>query len=193
MSPDPHEDAEPLGLPPDGSLSGQLLVAAPVMGDPNFNQTVVMMLEHGPLGSVGVVLNRPTPAPVHEVLPDWADPCADPPMVFSGGPVERTGVVAVAEVDLLTDGVTPVSDRLAVIDLELGPEHYGAELTRLRLFAGYSGWGPGQLEDELEERAWYVLDGEPDDVFCREPRELWTDVLRRAGGTLARLASIPLN
>lgn len=180
-------------MSPDPTLSGRLLVAAPVLGDPNFDQTVVMLLEHGPVGAVGVVLNRPTRAPVGEVLEDWADPCAEPALVFAGGPVEPLGVVAVAEVDLLTDGVTPVSDRLAVIDMDLGRDHYGERLTRLRLFAGYSGWGPGQLDDELEERAWYVLEPGPDDAFTPRPRGLWSEVLRREGGKMARLASAPLN
>lgn len=180
-------------MSPEPALSGRLLVAAPVLGDPNFDQTVVMLLEHGPVGAVGVVLNRPTRAPVDEVLDDWSDPCAEPAVVFSGGPVEPLGVVAVAEVDLLTDGVTPVGERLAVIDMDLGREHYGARLNRLRLFAGYSGWGPGQLESELDERAWYVVDAGPDDAFTHRPRDLWSEVLRRQGGKMALLASAPLN
>lgn len=180
-------------MSPDPDLAGRLLVATPVLGDPNFNHTVVIMLEHSEEGALGLVLNRPSRTEVAEALPDWQDLVGEPPVMFVGGPVEGSAVVAVGEAAGELDGVAPVRDDLGVVDLHRGRDHYLDGLHRLRLFAGYAGWGPGQAEDEVAEGAWYVLDAQADDVFTGEPRELWRTVLQRAGGKLALLANAPYN
>ena len=147
-------------------LPGQLLVATPQLLDPNFHRTVVLMLEHNELGSLGVVINRPTEVPVLDALPGWEDVAVEPAVLFAGGPVEPTGVL----------GVGRSSDGTVVpAELERGPDEVGP----VRLFQGYSGWSPGQLQMELEEEAWWVIDAEDDDVFADDPSELWYRVLGR--------------
>jgi len=176
-------------------VKGRLVVATPLLADPNFDHTVVLVLEHSEDGALGVVLNRPSLTDVSEALPEWAEMVVPPSQVFVGGPVDRSAIVAVAHsaTDDDVEGVAPVAGRLGVVDLHRGRDHYLGDLDRLRLFAGYAGWGSGQLEAELEEGSWYLLDAQADDAFTEEPVELWRAVLQRAGGKLAQLASAPFN
>ena len=178
-----------------GALKGRLVVATPLLADPNFDHTVILVLEHSEEGALGVVLNRPSGTDVDEALPDWAEMVVPPSRVFVGGPVDRSAIVAVAHstTDDEVEGIATVAGRLGVVDLHRGCDHYLGDLDRLRLFAGYAGWGGGQLEAELEEGSWYVLDAQADDAFTDEPVELWRAVLQRAGGKLAQLASAPFN
>lgn len=181
----------------EASLTGSLLVAAPSLGDPNFERTVVLLVDHDEDGALGVVLNRPTRVDVREILPMWQDHAAQPAVVFHGGPVGRDSALAVAALPTPPGdageplGFRHVFDRLGLIDLDAPPEILVAELTGLRVFAGYAGWGPGQLEDELAEQAWYVVASEATDAFSADPEHLWRDVLRRQGGELAMVATYP--
>jgi putative transcriptional regulator len=164
------------------TLKGRLLIALPVLRDPNFDRTVVYMLEHdADNGAVGVVLNRPSPLTVGEPLPDWAALAAEPAVVFVGGPVEQSGAIGLAEVDGL---IRPV-------DLEAGPALIEGEVGRLRVFAGYAGWAVGQLEDELAAGAWIDVPARPDDLYGAEPDGLWAAVLKRQGGRVAAVAAFP--
>jgi putative transcriptional regulator len=169
-----------------------LLVATPELGDPNFDRTVVLLLEHTPEGAVGVVLNRPSGTPLTDAGADWGgwDVFAAPPdVVFVGGPVARTAVIAVARtVDGKTDGFQPVlGDDVGIVDLALEPRDVDA----VRLFAGYAGWGGGQLEAEISAGGWFVFDALPSDPLSPDPEELWREVLRRQGGRLALFAACP--
>jgi putative transcriptional regulator len=183
----------------DGIVVGRLLVATPLLDDPNFRRGVVLVVEHDPReGTLGVVLNRPTQVPVDRVLPPWATLVTGPSVVFQGGPVALDSALALARVpgqdDPLgwraLDGLPAVS-RLGLVDLDAPPEVLAAEVTELRVFAGYAGWGAGQLRSEIEEGAWFVLPGEPHDVFIDDPEQLWRKVLRRQGGELAIVATFP--
>ncbi|HZB29720.1 MAG TPA: YqgE/AlgH family protein [Streptosporangiaceae bacterium] len=183
----------------DGIVVGRLLVATPLLDDPNFRRGVVLVVEHDPgEGTLGVVLNRPTEVPVDRVLPPWATLVTGPSVVFQGGPVALDSALALARVpgsdDPLgwraLDGIPAVS-RLGLVDLDAPPEVLAAEVTELRVFAGYAGWGAGQLRSEIEEGAWFVLPGEPHDVFIDDPEHLWRKVLRRQGGELAIVATFP--
>ncbi|MGK5529442.1 YqgE/AlgH family protein [Streptomyces sp. URMC 129] len=183
------------------SLTGRLLVATPALSDPNFDRSVVLLLDHDREGALGVVLNRPTPVGVSEVLEPWAALAGEPGVVFQGGPVALDAALALAVVP--GSGTPPDSVRvgplgwrrvhgsIGLVDLEAPPEVLAAELGSLRIFAGYAGWGPEQLERELEEGAWYVVDSEPGDVSAPEPERLWRAVLRRQRGSLALLATYP--
>lgn len=176
-----------------------LLVATPVLLDPNFAETVVLMLDVTHDGALGVVLNRPTGLRVAEVLADWGDVVAEPEVLFQGGPVDTDGALAVAlrrgEADHSEDvvGFREVLGRLALLDLDTPIELVGAELAGLRIFAGYSGWGAGQLESEIAEGAWYVVPGLAPDVFRTDTTDLWRDVLRRQPGDLAWHSTRPTN
>ncbi len=174
--------------------AGMLLLATPALLDPNFAETVVLILDVNDDGSLGVVLNRPTALPVAEVLGDWGEMVAEPEVLFQGGPVETDGALAVALRRGADDGVLgfrEVVDQLALLDLDTPVELVSSELDGLRIFAGYSGWGVGQLEREIAEGSWYVVPGVAPDVFRSDTTTLWRDVLRRQPGDLAMHSTRP--
>ena len=174
------------------SLKGRLLVATPGLSDPNFSRTVVLMIEHGDEGALGVVLNRPSELEVSEPLPAWADMAAQPPVVFVGGPVSPSSAICLGRVAVVEgDGWEPVVGPLGAVDLNLEPEEVTPRPEVVRVFAGYAGWGPHQLEAEILSGGWFVVDAEPDDVLSPQPDDLWSDVLRRQRGRLALFAGYP--
>ena len=174
------------------SLRGRLLVAAPPLIDPNFDRTVVLMIEDGEDGGLGVVLNRRSETSVADVFPEWRPLVAPPDVVFAGGPVATDAVIALARrrhADLA--GFVPIHGDLGTVDLADDPFGLGVSLFSLRVFAGYAGWAPGQLEAELDEGAWFVVDSRPEDPFATAPERLWRDVLRRQRGRIALFANYP--
>lgn len=176
--------------------AGSLLVATPQLIDPNFADSVVLLLDVDDDGALGVVLNRPTPLAVAEVLPDWRDVVSDPDVLFRGGPVSQEGALAIALLRSAgqdPEGFRPVWGRLGIIDLDASEDEIGPALEALRIFAGYAGWGAGQLADEIQEGSWYVVPGRADDAFRADPRDLWRDVLRRQPGQLAWHATRPVD
>ncbi|UGY91692.1 YqgE/AlgH family protein [Streptomyces gobiensis] len=175
------------------SLAGRLLVATPALADPNFDRAVVLLLDHDEEGSLGVVLNRPTPVDVGDILEPWAELAGDPGVIFQGGPVSLDAALGVAVIPGSEGplGWRRVHGAIGLVDLEAPPEVLAAELGSLRIFAGYAGWGPGQLEDELSEGAWYVVESEPGDVSSPDPERLWRSVLRRQRSELAMVATYP--
>jgi putative transcriptional regulator len=185
---------EPLDVPPALPLAGRLLVAAPVLTEPTFARTVVLILDHDEEGTVGLVLNRPSHVPVGAVLPVWDGRTTGTDVLFTGGPVADDSALALGLLPGPHDGPEPegfrrVAGPFGLVDLDRDPDTTVAPLDALRIYAGYSGWAPGQLEDELAEGAWYVVDGGPGDVFAAEPEDLWRTVLRRQPGDLAFVAT----
>ena len=141
------------------SLRGRLLVAEPTLADPNFHRTVVYLIEHSAEGALGVVLNRPSDTPVHQVVPTWSPYVSDPKTVFVGGPVSPDAAICLGR---CADGSasplwTSLSDGVGVVDLNGDPTDAPAGVTGLRIFAGYSGWSPGQLEAEMEVDGWFAV------------------------------------
>lgn len=175
------------------STRGKLLVALPALGDPNFDRTVVYMIEHNDEGAFGLVLNRPSESALFDALVAWNDLLARPTVVFGGGPVQPEAFVGLAEVDEGdSDGAwANVGFGLGTVDLSVDPDAVRGRLGRLRIFHGYSGWGADQLEQELDADAWLVLSAELDDVFSAAPEELWRAVLRRQAGRTSWLADFP--
>ena len=179
-----------------GIRAGMLLLASPELLDPNFTDTVVLLLDADEGGAMGVVLNRPSPVPVVSVLADWGDIVAEPEVLFRGGPVSPDGALAVALVrdpDGLTEGLRPVTDRLAIVDLDGEVTDLGPVVDGVRIFAGYAGWGAGQLEGEIAGGDWYVVPALPPDAFRSDPGELWRDVMRRQPGELAWHVNRPVD
>jgi putative transcriptional regulator len=174
-------------------LKGRLLVATPVLDDPNFDRTVVWLLEHGDDGALGVVLNRPSALAVAEPLPGWADLAGPLPVVFVGGPVSSSSVIGLARVtgEVPPGSWEPVAGTIGVVDLTTDPLLLTPVVADLRCFAGYSGWGSGQLEGELLDGAWVVVDAEVGDAFTDDPAGLWRAVLARQPNELARMALVP--
>lgn len=176
--------------------AGMLLVATPTLVDPNFADTVVLLLDVDDNGALGVVLNRPTAVPVAEVLADWGDVVAEPEVLFRGGPVSTEGALAVAmlrQADDVPVGFREVYGPLGVVDLDTPVELIDGTLQGMRIFAGYAGWGAAQLDDEIEEGSWYVVPAQPPDVFRLDPTALWRDVLRRQPGELAWHSTRPVD
>jgi putative transcriptional regulator len=183
---------------PESALrAGRLLVATPRLVDPNFERTVVLLLDHDESGTLGVVLNRPSPVPVGEILHDWGELVAEPDVLFHGGPVATDSALAVAAIPVGGDpaddpvGFRRLFDDTGIVDLDTPTELLDHAITRLRIFAGYAGWGVGQLAAEIEEGSWYVLPLEVGDVFAGNPDQLWARVLRRQPGELAWVSTRP--
>ncbi|MEY2959420.1 MAG: hypothetical protein RLZZ01_1988 [Actinomycetota bacterium] len=165
--------------------AGRLLVATPPLVDPNFDRTVVYVVEHRDDGALGVVLNRPSDEILRPPLDRWVDLLGDPAVVFLGGPVEPDGFVGLTA-SRRPHGTTPVE----AVDLSAPPAQEDEGRT-VRIFRGYAGWGPGQLEHEIAEGAWIVLDADPADIVGSTPDDLWRSVLRRQSGRLSWLADAP--
>jgi putative transcriptional regulator len=191
----PGEDPD-AGAPLAGLAAGMLLVATPVLLDPNFSETVVLLLDVDEDGVLGVVLNRPSPVAVAEVLGQWGAAVDEPNVLFQGGPVGTDAALALA---LLRDpadvpvGFRAVRGTLGLLDLDTPTELLTGSLAGLRIFAGYAGWGPGQLEDEVEDGSWYVVPGEALDAFRGDTAALRRDVLRRQPGELAWHSTRPVD
>jgi putative transcriptional regulator len=173
------------------SLKGQLLIASSTLLDPNFRQTVVLIAEHGEEGAMGLVLNRRSPSTVVDAVPHLEGLVDDGAAVYLGGPVEPAAVVVLSEFEDPGDAAEIVLGDIGFMPSEADPAEIGAATRRSRVFAGYAGWGAGQLEAELEESAWIVEPATTEDVFCAAPDGLWSSVLRRKGGTFAVLALMP--
>jgi putative transcriptional regulator len=179
---------------PTASLRGRLLVAAPPLVDPNFDGSVVLLLEHGDDGALGIVVNRPTDATLASVLPEWRAHASAPAVVFSGGPVAPEAVIALARGGHESaPGWVPVLGEVGTVDIGRDPVELEFGLDDLRVFVGYSGWAPGQLEAELAQEAWFVVALERADPFSARPEQLWRDVLRRQRGRVAMFAHYPDN
>lgn len=181
-------------MPDADGLGGRLLVAQPHLIDPNFSRTVVLLLQHGDEGALGVVLNRPSEVRMVEALPAWSSFAAAPSLVFSGGPVADDGTaicLARARPGIDPDAFKPLGGDMGTLDVGRDPVLVGPGVDEIRLFAGYAGWGAGQLEMEIETGGWWVLDARPSDVFTSDPARLWQAALGRQRGTLAWFAFYP--
>lgn len=175
------------------SLSGKLLLAAPTLEDPNFARTVVAIADHHQDGALGVVLNRPSETEVAEAVPALEDAVAPGDVVFVGGPVHPQGIVVLAEFEDPSQAAFLVVDHIGLVADSTGLEDLSAVTGRRRVFAGYAGWGPGQLDAEVEREDWIVTDATVADVLTEDPHELWSAVLDRMGGTYRLVARMPLD
>lgn len=181
------------------SLAGKLLVASPILDDPNFARSVVLICTHDHDGAFGLVLNRPLRAAVDEYLPGWSGPLASPGVIFSGGPVDVTsafglgrGVIAASDAWLSPPIGAAGEVQTGMVDLDRIDALRGEGVDAFRLFSGYAGWTGGQLEAELLTDAWFVVDALVDDAFTSEPDALWHAVLRRQPrGDLAMFGYYP--
>jgi putative transcriptional regulator len=169
------------------SLQGQLLIASPSLLDPNFRRAVVLVTEHGEHGAAGLVLNRPSESTVVDVVPELEPLATYDEVVWVGGPVEQNAVLVLGEFEDPGETPVPVFGDLGFVPLDREPP----ATRRTRVFAGYAGWGGGQLEAELERDDWILEEAFPDDVFADGDERLWSDVLRRKGGVYELVARMP--
>lgn len=172
-----------------GSLTGRLLVAHPELDDANFRRAVILVCAHSDAGAFGLMLNRPLEIGVADVLPAWTVLVAEPPVVFSGGPVEPQTAFCLAHDPQRRLG-EPISGELRLLDLDTVPPPDDAP-ARVRVFSGYAGWGPGQLEQEILAEGWRIVDARPEDAFVAQPRRLWAEVYRRRASRIATLPHVP--
>jgi putative transcriptional regulator len=173
------------------SLQGKLLVSSPALIDPNFRKTVVLIAHHDDEGAMGLVLSRPSSVTAAEAVPALDGLVGPTDPVFVGGPVQPEAFMALAEFDDLADAAAPIFGRVGFMPAESEPDELSVR--RVRLFAGYAGWGPGQLEDEVEDGSWYVVPGEALDAFRGDTAALRRDVLRRQPGALAWHSTRPVD
>jgi putative transcriptional regulator len=172
------------------SMRGKLLVASPALVDPNFARGVVLITEHNDEGAMGVVLNRPSETEVDEVAPELAA-VADGEPVFIGGPVQPQALVVLAQFADIEAAAWIVAEDVGFVAAETEGDRLTDAVRRGRVYAGYSGWGAGQLEAEVEEEAWIVEAPLPAELFPKDPLALWSDVLERKGGQFALIARMP--
>jgi putative transcriptional regulator len=186
-----NRHASVMSDPLSTSLRGQLLVAAPALVDPNFRRTVVLVGDHGEEGAMGIVLNRPSGVSVAEAVEPLVELVGGDELVFVGGPVQPEAIVVLGEFEQPEHAASLVLGEIGFLPGEIESGEDVGPLGRVRVFAGYAGWGAGQLEGELAESSWIVEAALPEDVFAADPDALWSDVLRRKGGPYAVLSLMP--
>jgi putative transcriptional regulator len=171
------------------SLKGRLLISGAGLFDPNFRHTVVLLAEHGEDGAFGVVLNRPLAVTVGDAASELAGLVAPDEPLYAGGPVEPGRAIIVAEFEHPEFVTQPVVGSIGLLP---GGE-IPSGLVRARVYAGHSGWGAAQLDAEINAEAWIIEDARPEDVFCAEPKQLWSSVLRRKGDAYTMLSTMPFD
>jgi putative transcriptional regulator len=174
------------------TLRGQLLISTGGLYDPNFRHTVVLIGEHNAEGALGVVLNRALGVTVEDAVPVLSGFVPHGTPLYQGGPVRPASPVLLAEfanpaaADLLVFGAVGFLVGDVAPDIE-------REIVRARVYAGYAGWGPGQLEAEMAADSWILEPAREDDVFTDAPELLWSRVLARKGGKYRQLSKMPFD
>jgi putative transcriptional regulator len=188
------------------SVRGQLLIAGPTLADPNFWRTVVLIVEHNDEGALGLILNRPSETTVGDGLPQLAGLVDPDEEVHLGGPVAPSAVMVLAEFTDPVEAALLAFDSVGIVGTG-GPAGTGTgaggtggsggtgestpDVTAARAFAGHAGWGPGQLDAELERDDWILEPARRSDAFTEDPASLWASVLARKGGSYALIARMP--
>jgi putative transcriptional regulator len=173
------------------SLAGQLLLASPSLHDPNFARTVVLIGVHNDEGAMGVILNRPSTVTVDEAVPQLGEAVDGSDPVYVGGPVQPSSVVCLAEFTEPSLAELLVFGRIGFPAPAAAISSLADATARRRVFAGYAGWGEGQLDAEVEQGDWIAQAPQPQDVFTEDPERLWSEVLTRKGGSYALIARMP--
>ncbi len=163
--------------------AGAFLIASRTLTDPNFRESVVLLLEHKPTGTAGLIINRATQVPVSLALPQIPELAKENHPVHIGGPVALSSIMLLvktrhrlSEAKPIVNDIYLATSESVVRKLVKGPH------TALRYYAGYAGWGPGQLEFELQQGSWYLLQADTDLIFERKAEEIWPQLIRRAEG-----------
>lgn len=172
------------------SLRGKLLIASPTLADPNFERAVILVTEHSDQGAMGVVLNQPSRTTLDHAAPELLGFSEDETVYF-GGPVRTDGLVLLAEFSDPRAAAWLIAADIGLVAADAEISELQRTVRRGRVYAGFSGWAPGQLESELEEDSWIVEAPLPAELFPDDPGDLWSDVLARKGGEFALVATMP--
>lgn len=151
----------------------------------------MLIVEHSDDGALGLVLNRPSESKVSEAVPQLADLVDSEDDLLVGGPVGQSAVIVLADFEDPEDAAMIAFDNVGVLGGGTAPDELGLGLRQARVFAGHSGWGPGQLDGELERGDWILEPAQYSDAFAVAPGELWSEVLSRKGGSYALIARMP--
>jgi putative transcriptional regulator len=173
------------------SARGHLMIAGPTLLDPNFWRTVVLVVEHTEEGALGLVLNRPSETTVGDAVPQLAELVDPNDRLYIGGPVQPSSVIVLAEFEDPGDAALLAFDDVGVLGTGSSAEEPVAGVRSGRPFVGHAGWGPGQLDSELERGDWIVESARLEDAFTESPHDLWSQVLTRKGGSYALVARMP--
>jgi len=172
--------------------AGKLIVAARNLPDPNFRDTVVLLIEYSHDGVAGLVINRPSDVPLSRALPGVEGIAGTRGTAFLGGPVSRQGVLALSRT--VCDGCRRLGRDVYLVNTGDALKERlasGADARQLRVYLGYAGWGRGQLEDETRKGAWHVLEADARVVFDPHPETVWRRTISRTEGVLARMNGWP--
>jgi len=174
---------------------GDLLISEPFLPDPNFERSVVLLCEHNDDGSFGFILNKPSILKVDEAINDIEE---FPEILYVGGPVEQNTLHFIHRSDNVLEGSQVVNEEIAwggnYEQLFMMINTKTLDTSNYKFFLGYSGWAPGQLEAELEERSWIVaMNASAKNVFEMEPDDLWRDVLKDMGGKYKIFSNYPVD
>ena len=179
------------------STRGQLLIAGPSLLDPNFQRTVVLVVEHSDEGALGLVLNRPSQTTVGQAVSELEQMLDREEPLFIGGPVQQSSLIVLAEFEDADRAAMIAFEDIGVLgasDADIDEDETARPRTRRgRAFAGHAGWGPGQLAGELERGDWFLEPAQREDAFSDRPDGLWESVLIRKGGSYALVARMPID
>jgi len=188
--PQPHREGLQRGAVA-ALASGKLLVAARRLPDPNFANTVILLTAVNREGAVGLVVNRRSEATLARVFPQLTLGLASASHAFFGGPVQRTQAMALVRAPEAPASARPIVDGIHLVTSVQAVEALitaGTAASRFRVYFGYAGWSPGQLESETGEGVWHILDGDAEVVFAADPTATWqrqiarTDVIQALRG-----------
>ncbi len=169
------------------SLSGHLLIATPIINGPPFHRSVIYIGEHDASGALGVILNSPSRLTVIEVLPELAHLASEPPVVHFGGPVQTDAAMVLVQSDTREFAMDTTFADIGLVDPATPPP----DTAELRVYAGFSGWGPGQLEQELATGSWWSTVAQREDLFASDGVDLWANAVRRVGGRISFYVTYP--
>jgi len=160
--------------------AGQFLVATPIIAAPPFARSVILMLEHDESGAFGLILNAATIIPVADHLPEIAHLASEPPSVFVGGPVGSDMAIILGRSGTADFQRPTPFGNIGIIDVDGIPP----DLDALRVFAGYAGWTPWQLDAEIDDGSWWVVPTDRSLIFSAETSDMWERVVSAAPGTI---------
>jgi putative transcriptional regulator len=171
---------------------GDLLCADRTLKDPNFAQTVILIVKYDDEGTLGLILNRRSDVAISKLLDDWKEAKGHNEPIFVGGPVEEGTLLGLVrsrakseEAGAILRDVHLVSDRgqlQRMLQTAAAPDKF-------RLYAGYAGWAPEQLEEEIDVGAWHLFPGDANTVFDSDPDSLWTRMIKKTETQIAVLRS----